>query len=275
MGIASSQGLPHLLFLKSKYPRECSGSILQLGRQDAYFDFGVLQTMADKFGVGLEPVKVNHVENPWVKQRVIDDVTLFSALGFQTVDSLDFVGNETPSIVHDLNQPVPAEFCGRWSVIYDGGTLEHVFDIAAAFRNIHRMLKPGGIAIHENPTNHFVDHGMWQVNPTAVVDFYSANGYEILEAWICLFEFHQNMHSEQPHRFVYEPYVFEKLSFGGFPPGLACSFVVAKKPLVHREAVTPTQGFYVRHWGESPDGARKAASQPGGLLNLRSIPRPT
>jgi SAM-dependent methyltransferase len=272
MGIASSQGLPHLLFLAKKYREQMSGSILQLGRQDAYFDFSVLQSQARHFGVELKNVPVRTVENPWTKRSVIDDETLLSALGFNKVESLDFVADEKPSIVHDLNQDVPPSFHARWHVVYDGGTLEHVFDVATAFRNIHTMLKPGGLVIHESPTNNFVDHGFWQLNPTALFDFYSANGYEILEAWISLFPSADTMHYETPRRFIYDPAAFEALSVGRFPNGLAGVFIAARKPLVEKPAVKPTQGFYKRHWkigGQS--GCRAPVSAPGGILDLKLI----
>ncbi len=272
MGIASSQGLPHLLFLAQKYRQRISGGILQLGRQDAYFDFDTLQSHAQRFGIRLKSAPIRTVENPWTKQRVIDDQTLFSALGFETVDSLDFVADEHPSIVHDLNADVPASFHGRWDVVYDGGTLEHVFDVATALRNIHAMVKPGGLAIHESPTNNFVDHGFWQINPTLLFDFYSANGYEILEAWVCLFPSADTMHSENPLRFIYDPAAYEARSVGRFPHGLASVFLVARKPLEDKSAVTPTQGFYRRHWElDQQAGNRAAVSALGGILDLKSI----
>lgn len=271
MGIASSQGLPHLLFLVKKYRQHMSGGILQLGRQDTYFDFGVLELQAKQFDVELKSVPVRMVENPWSKQSVIDDQTLLAALGFDTVESLDFVADETPSIVHDLNEEVPACLRARWHVVYDGGTVEHVFDVATAFRNIHLMLKPGGVAIHESPTNNFVDHGFWQLNPTALFDFYSTNSYEILEAWICLFPSRDTMHHETPRRFVYDPATFRKLSVGQFPNGLASVFVAARKPVEEKPAVKPTQGFYLRHWNLSEQSDRGAVSSLGGILNLTSF----
>lgn len=272
MGIASSQGLPHLLFLAQKYPEQMSGSILQLGRQDTYFDFGVLQTFANRFDIRLKRVSVRTVENPWTKQQVIDDQTLFSAMGFETVESLDFVDDEKPTYVYDLNESAPAAFQSRWNVVYDGGTLEHVFDIATALRNVHAMLKPGGLAIHESPTNNYVDHGFWQVNPTLFFDFYSANGYEVLEAWICLFGSPDTIHHEGPQRFVYDPAVFEKLSFGRFPHGVASVFIAARKPLVEKPVATPTQGFYRRHWRlDGQAGRPPAVSALEGMLGLKAM----
>lgn len=272
MGIASSQALPHLLFLAKNHRQQMAGSVLQLGRQDTYFDFGVLESLADRFDIGLKSVPIRMVVNPWTKQSVIDDQTLFSALGFETVDSLDFVSDENPSFVHDLNENVPDSYHGRWDVVYDGGTLEHVFDVVTALRNIHSMVKPGGLAIHESPTNNYVDHGFWQINPTLLLDFYSANGYEVLEAWVCVFASADTMHHEPPRRFVYEPAAFEALSVGRFPHGLASVFIAARKPKEVRSAVKPTQGFYSRHWNLDQESRnRRAVSALGGLLELKSI----
>lgn len=272
MGISSSEALPHLLFLAKQYRQQVSGSVLQLGRQDVYFDFDVLQSQADRFKVELKRAPIHRVENPWTKRMVIDDQTLFSALGFETVESLDFVANENPSIVHDLNEDVPEDFHGRWDVVFDGGTLEHVFDVATAFRNIHLMVKPGGLAIHENPTNHYVDHGFWQINPTVLFDFYSANGYEILGAWVCLFRSADAIHSESPRRFIYEPAAFEPLSIGGFPKGLASVFFAARKPREEKPFVKPTQGFYRRHW-DIDRQSRHCVAIGGlsGVLDIESI----
>jgi hypothetical protein len=272
MGISSSEALPHLLFLAKQFREQLSGSVLQLGRQDIYFDFDVLQSQATRFEVELKSIPIRRVENPWTKKPVIDDQTLFSALGFETVESLDFVAHENPSFVHDLNEDVPMGFHGRWNVVFDGGTLEHVFDVATAFRNIHLMIKPGGLVIHENPTNHYVDHGFWQINPTVLFDFYSANGYEILGAWVCLFPSADNVHHESPRRFIYEPAEFEPLSFGGFPNGLASVFFAARKPWENKPVVKPTQGFYRRHWNIDRQSRRGGAiSGLSGVLDLESI----
>ena len=49
---------------------------------------------------------------------------------------LDFSEIERPSLVHDLNQPVPAPLKGRYGWVIDGGTAEHIFDVRAVLSNI-------------------------------------------------------------------------------------------------------------------------------------------
>lgn len=272
MGIASEQAL-HLLYLRQKYRDKMTGRILQLGRQDTYFDFPTFKARAQSIGTNLIDVPITTVKNPWIDQSVIDDQTLFSALGFQRVESLDFVPNEKPSLVHDLNEQVPSSLHERWDVIYDGGTFEHVFDLATAFSNIHKMLKPGGLIIHESPTNNFVDHGFWQINPTALLDRYLANDYQMLEALVYVFDFGCDFHIAVPQRFIYDPAAFSAVSIGHFPKGLAGTFIAVQKPDdATKPFVKPVQGMYRRYWNLDQGQARpQYVGMEGGPLGLQPI----
>ena len=107
--------------------------------------------------------------------------TFFFKLGFETVDSLDYSGFEGASIVQDLGGELDPALEARFDVIYDGGTCEHVFDLPTAYRNIDRMLKPGGVLIAHSPANNWINHGFYQITPEIVYGFWSAAmGYEIL-----------------------------------------------------------------------------------------------
>jgi hypothetical protein len=46
----------------------------------------------------------------------------FRALGASEVDSLDASEYEGATIVHDLNDPLPQELTGRYTLVFDGGT---------------------------------------------------------------------------------------------------------------------------------------------------------
>lgn len=109
----------------------------------------------------------------------------FSKLGFSSVDSLDFSDYEKASIIQDLSTPVPAALEGRFDMIYDGGTCEHVFELPTAFRNIDRMLKPGGVLIGHSPADGWLNHGFYQFTPELVFGFWEKSmGYEVLHCWL-------------------------------------------------------------------------------------------
>lgn len=82
--------------------------------------------------------------------------------------------------VVDLNDPLPIDMIGQFDCVLDPGTIEHCFNIGQAFQNVLSALRLGGYAIHTNPMT-MVNHGFWNLSPTAYVDWYEANGGEIRE----------------------------------------------------------------------------------------------
>ncbi|SPE50308.1 hypothetical protein SBV1_110028 [Verrucomicrobia bacterium] len=106
----------------------------------------------------------------------------FRSLGATSVQSLDASAYEGASVVHDLNLPISAEWKGRFDVVYDGGTLEHVFNFPVALRSCMEMVKVGGHLFLDSPGNNWFGHGFYQFSPEL---FYSAcseeNGYEVVE----------------------------------------------------------------------------------------------
>ena len=103
------------------------------------------------------------------------------SLGFDEVKSLDFNDFEGAEFICDLNKPVEPTLLERFDVVFDGGTLEHIFDIKAALFNIDSLLVDGGLVIHEVPSSNSIDHGFYSFSPTFFQDFYPNQGYEIIE----------------------------------------------------------------------------------------------
>jgi SAM-dependent methyltransferase len=112
--------------------------------------------------------------------NVTNHVEFFRRLGFEEVDALDISGYEGATIIGDLNDPALADSIGRsYDLIYDSGTIEHIFDAPTALRSIARMLKVGGAVVHATPANGFMDHGFWQCSPDLFKAFYRASGFSI------------------------------------------------------------------------------------------------
>jgi len=98
--------------------------------------------------------------------------TLMSKLGFGAMEAMDFSDYEGATILHDLNQPVPKKLEQQFDFIFDGGTLEHVFNVPVALENVFRMLKPGGRFVSANGMNGFNGHGLYQFSPDLVWTFW-------------------------------------------------------------------------------------------------------
>ena len=101
-------------------------------------------------------------------------------LGAREVSALDASAYEGAEIVHDLNRPVPAELEGRFDVVLDGGSLEHVFDVPTALRSYMRMVRPGGRLIVATMANNHCGHGLYQLSPELFFRALSeASGYRV------------------------------------------------------------------------------------------------
>jgi SAM-dependent methyltransferase len=214
MGVA----LPTMLmFLMEHRASPFSGTLLQIGRQDIYFDFAMLERCATHLGVKLaNPGKVVLKPNTWMPDvQTIDDITFFKALGFEHVQSIDASDYEQPDFVWDFNRPAPDSLKNRFDVIFDGGSLEHIFEVGTAFRNISSMLKVGGRAIHHAPTHNFVDHGFFSLSPTLFYDYYEANHFTDLKCHLVGARL-PFQHNDVPKIYDYKPGMLEPVSVGGF-----------------------------------------------------------
>lgn len=137
----------------------------------------VYQTMLNQYGHDIDLERIVDVDG------YCD--TLFDFLGFAETDYMDVSDYEGANVLHDLNHPVPPALHGQYDFILDGGTSEHVFDIAEAFRNYHRMLRKGGQLLAFNPANNWLGHGFYQIGPELVWSFWrDALGYRVHECSI-------------------------------------------------------------------------------------------
>jgi SAM-dependent methyltransferase len=100
---------------------------------------------------------------------------IFGAQSYCSVDGFD------PRATHaaDLNLAVPD--IGRFDVITNFGTVEHVFNIGEAFGSIHRLLRTGGVSLHAMPAFAFIDHGFYNVHPCFFFSLAAANYYELVD----------------------------------------------------------------------------------------------
>lgn len=182
---------------------------------------------------------------------------LFAALGFAVVDSLDVSGAEGCTIVHDLNEPVPARLHGAYDCVYDGGTMEHVFDVRSVLFNTHNLMRPGGVVVHAVPVNNWINHGFYQFSPTLLFGFYSANGYRISKVILAADAKGTPVRSR---KFV--EVTGEQVSVLGLtarlvlPQGFTPDYTVtmnfiAQKPAEHRPPIVPQQPFYDRRYADA------------------------
>lgn len=98
--------------------------------------------------------------------------TLMARLGFGAMEVMDFSDYEGATLLHDLNQRPDKSLENQFDLIFDGGTVEHVFNVPMALEGLYRMLKPGGRLVSANGMNGWYAHGMYQFNPELVWTFW-------------------------------------------------------------------------------------------------------
>ena len=110
---------------------------------------------------------------------------LFTLLGASNVYVADISTYESPDFLIDLNCPiVDTTLHQRFDTIVDVGTLEHVFNVAVALRNICLMLKDGGNIVLILPCSIAIDHGFFSYSPTLFFDYFCANGFENISCYL-------------------------------------------------------------------------------------------
>lgn len=151
-----------LILLSQKYVKHTgNANILTLGRQQIHIFINDINQLLDKYKF-----------NSLINQYSIYDYSenLFKNL-FQEkskyheifVDSIDNSDYEGASIIHNLNNPFNSS--KKYQYIYDGGTIEHIFNIPQVIENIIDMLDINGLFVSITCNNNFSGHGMYQFSP--------------------------------------------------------------------------------------------------------------
>lgn len=182
----------------------------------------------------------------------VDDASLFELMGFGDVESLDVSPYEGARLLADLNRPLPATLAGhrgRYQLLVDAGSTEHVFNVPQVLRNYHELLAPGGVVIHILPASNYVDHGFYMFSPTFFHDYYTANRWTLRAEYFV----RQGSPWSRSRVWVYRPGAFER---GGGPifPGRAqfFVFVAAQKDAASTCDADVQQGYYARAWAPTP-----------------------
>ncbi len=98
---------------------------------------------------------------------------IFKTLGAEKIDSLDYSDFEGASIIADLNQPISNSYYEKYSMVFDGGTLEHVFNFPQAIKNCMNMVEVGGHFVSITPANNQCGHGFYQFSPELFFSVFS------------------------------------------------------------------------------------------------------
>lgn len=146
---------------------------LTLGRMTLYADKDFLTELEKKHNLFTQKTSGISFESGYAEP-------LFSLLGAKQLRSLDFSPYENAAIIQDLNQLWPEQYNNEFSAIFDGGTLEHVFNFPMAIKSCMKAIRPGGHFIAITPANNQNGHGFYQFSPELYFRVFSEeNGFTV------------------------------------------------------------------------------------------------
>ena len=250
MGIGKG---PAILLMKESLRRPFNGRLLTLGRQGVSISPYQLKHYAKLAGISL---RMPIFSDPYAPMR---DIDFFLLLGFSDMQSLDYSDYEGASIQFDLNSgETPEEYREAFDVIYDGGTIEHIFHLPNVLKTLVWMLKPGGRLIHLNPASNHLEHSFYMFSPTFFYDYYKCNNFDVNYVQIVRYT---ACHDYQYIVYDYFPGCFSGTSIGsgGLDTGMYMVHTVVTKAATSTSHVIPNQSMYAKDMWLQPKTALKGS----------------
>jgi len=184
-------------------------SVLQFGRQSGIVSVRQISKVSKRLRLNFSYQKT---EGKGFYRNYPSGDELFGILGFTKIDSLDVTDYEGANIIADLNLPIRNLPLESYDLVYDGGTSEHIFNQLEVLANAHKLLKVGGIVVHNTPANNLLDHGYVQPSPNFYLEYYEANKYEVVQSFLIesTWDFFRKRRV-----FKYDKLAYNYLSYGG------------------------------------------------------------
>ena len=244
---------------------------LMLGRQRMHIQPRDLAAAFSTAGLDLPLARARELES--AQDGFVEP--LLQLLGADAPASMDNSDFEGSSLVHDLNEPVPDELRGRYSLVWDGGTLEHVFNFPTAIANAMAMTEVGGHYLGMAPANNWMGHGFFQFSPELWFRVLSPeNGFRV--EWMLI---KASRHPASRWYRIRDPQeVGERVTLTARTRGTI--YVLARRteerPLL---AVTPQQSDYAEAWStgtvDRDRGVDRLKTRVRSTLNERLSSRVT
>jgi hypothetical protein len=189
MGIGKSD-LELLISLRRQKQIPINPYIIELGAQQLANSFLCATDLIRKAETEFGSTQSYNFSAPFVSAPSDAESALFAsaapfardfwlALGFQYT-AIDIDGSPG-SVALDLNyDQVPQNLKGKYGLVTNLGTTEHVCNQMNAFNVIHDLAAPGGVMIHHLPAGGMLNHGLVNYNPKFFWYLARSNDYEWL-----------------------------------------------------------------------------------------------
>jgi hypothetical protein len=113
---------------------------------------------------------------PEERTTLFSEITDLTNIEYNSIDVCPGLKTE----ILDLNfDALPAHMMGRYDVVFNFGTTEHIFNQWNCFAVIHDACTVGGVIYHQLPASGYLDHGYYCYTPLFFKDMAPANSYEL------------------------------------------------------------------------------------------------
>jgi hypothetical protein len=163
-----------------------TGTFLTIGRQTVPFTLSAAWNFLKDVGIeATQDIAVESDDTVASKPGWINDRTFFKMFCSAKIESLDVSSYERASIIHNMNEPIPRKLRGIADFIFEGSSIDNIFNPAQAMMNIDLMLKPGGRIFMVNAGNVVPGDTFVALGEEWYEGFLKANNYKgiSVETW--------------------------------------------------------------------------------------------
>jgi len=166
------------LLIKAKKLNVNFEKVITIGRQGLHLEHNEMQKLLYKSGYKNINSKILFEDNNYAE-------AFLKILGANIIDSLDASQYEGASVIHDMNIPIKSELKSKYTLVIDGGSLEHIFNFPIAIKNCMELIQKNGFYIGITPTNNFFGHGFYQFSPELYYRIFNEeNGFKVIKMYL-------------------------------------------------------------------------------------------
>jgi hypothetical protein len=208
------------MIIQEHLHRPITGKVLLIGRQNTDITPQAWLNLLDLYGLKPRiPIVLERRGSMEHKSLAlaeetdrISDTAVFHGIADCEVLALDISAYEGAEVVHDLNLPLPAKYRAKFDFIFDGSSLDNIFNVTQALFNMSEMLRPGGRMVLYNTSNSH-QSAYLQFSPDWFWDYFAINGYADCKVYV-----HEFPQADDD----WETVVPRTIPPGGYPPQAGC-----------------------------------------------------
>jgi SAM-dependent methyltransferase len=191
-------------------------------------------------------------------------------LGFRNAHSLDAFDADKPTILHDMNKPIPEQYKNKYDVVFDVGSMEHVFDVKHFVQNCVEMTKENGVLVIYDALMGWHNECFYNFQTPFFFDVFRANGFDEIGVYLNYFP--------KYHDFGKKKTVWQRFEYGDRPKFRKAGYnthviFFARKTKTLPEFVVPMQGYYAEYYKDF-EKAQAAGEGEMSHYMLENMPAP-